>query len=631
MSIGNDITSRRLMEQALRESEERFRYLADATHEAIFIAEEGVCLMANQAASDMFGYSLHELVGDSCLKLFGGEGRSNLDILANMYAGPPAETQALRKDGSGFPVEVKSNMMQYRDKEVTVLAIKDITYKKRSEEALRYAAVERAANKAKGEFLANMSHEIRTPMNGIIGMASLLEDTQLDSEQKDILQTISSSADSLLRIINDILDYSKIEAGKLDLERIEFDLRSTVEDVTALMAKTAGQKGLTITSLISHKVPSRLVGDPGRLRQVLMNLTGNAIKFTSKGEIIVRALVEKEAPEATTLRFEIIDTGIGIAESRLASLYESFTQADPSTTRRYGGTGLGLTISKQLCRLMGGKISAESKEGEGSLFWFTVQLERPRTPDAPPPEPVSLKGKKFLLADARHINRVALSEIFRLWSCEVKHAASGGKCLELLRQAKAQGVEFDSLIIDYSLTDMEGIELGNIILHDPDLRHNRLILAAPPGMLGEGAKLREIGFSGYLTKPFRHSQLKEMLIAVLSKKNPPQAGENRKMVTRHTLTENSRLRILLVEDQLVNQKVAVKTIQGMGHGVVVADNGQEGVEAFKKQRVRPGVHGRANARDGRADSHRRHTKPGKGAKQAPDPNNRFHSSRHGGG
>ncbi|ACL06137.1 multi-sensor hybrid histidine kinase [Desulfatibacillum aliphaticivorans] len=581
LSIGSDITSRRMMEQAIRESEERFRYLADATHEAILIAEEGVCLVANQAASDMFGYSLQELVGDSCLKLFAGEGRTDLNILADMYAGPPKETLALRKDGSSFPVEVKSNAMQYRDKEVTVLAIQDITYKKRSEEALRYAAVERAANKAKGEFLANMSHEIRTPMNGIIGMASLLEDTPLNNEQKDLLQTISSSAESLLRIINDILDYSKIEAGKLDLERIEFDPRSTVEDVTALMAKTAEQKGLQITSLISHKVPSKVVGDPGRLRQVLMNLTGNAIKFTSKGEVIVRALVDEEDRGGATLRFEIIDTGIGVPQSRLSSLYESFTQADPSTTRRYGGTGLGLTISKQLCRLMGGKIGAESKEGEGSLFWFTVKMERPRNMDVAPPAPVSLQGKRILLADARHINRMALTEMFRMWRCQVEHAASGKKCLELLRQATEQGREFDCLIIDYSLADMEGIELGNIILHDPSLNHNQLILAAPPGMLGEGGKLRGIGFAGYLTKPFRHSQLKDMLLAVLAKEDKAQAGESRKMVTRHTLMENSKLRVLLVEDQMVNQKVAVKIIQNMGHGVVVADNGQEGLEAFK--------------------------------------------------
>ena len=582
LSIGSDITSRRQVEQALRESEERFRCLADATHEAILIVEDGVCLMANQAAVDMFGYSLHELVGDSCLKLFAGESREDLNVLANIYASPPSETQALRKDGSSFPVEVKSNSMQFRDKEVTVVAIQDITYKKRSEEALRYAAVERAANKAKGEFLANMSHEIRTPMNGIIGMASLLEDTPLDNEQKDLLQTISSSAESLLRIINDILDYSKIEAGKLDLESIEFDPRSTVEDVTALMAKTARQKGLELTSLISHKIPSRLIGDPGRLRQVLMNLTGNAVKFTPKGEVVIRAFVAKEDMGEVDLRFEIIDTGIGVPQKRLSSLYESFTQADPSTTRRYGGTGLGLTISKQLCRLMGGRIGAESQEGEGSLFWFTVKMSRPREFGHSPMGTVSLGGKRILLADANHTSRLALTEILRIWNCQVEHASSGHKCLELLGLAQAQNMGFDCLITDYSLSDMEGIELGQKILQDSELKETRLILAAPPGMLGEGARLREMGFSGYLTKPFRHSQLLEMLSTVLARGETIHDPKTQEMVTRHTLLENSRLRILLVEDQLVNQKVAVKTIQGMGHGVVVAENGQEGIEAFMK-------------------------------------------------
>ncbi|MBI9075855.1 MAG: PAS domain S-box protein [Desulfatibacillum sp.] len=581
LSIGNDITTRKQMEQAMRESEERFRCLADATHEAILIVEEGVCLMANQAAVDMFGYSLHELVGDSCLKLFIGENREDLNKLANMYSASPSETQALRKDGSSFPVEVKNNSMQFRNKEVMVVAIQDITYKRRSEEALRYAAVERAANKAKGEFLANMSHEIRTPMNGIIGMASLLEDTSLDTEQQDLLQTISSSAESLLRIINDILDYSKIEAGKLDLESIEFDLRSTVEDVTALMGKTAAQKGLEITSLISHKIPAKLVGDPGRLRQVLMNLTGNAVKFTPKGEVVIRAFVEKENMGGVLLRFEIIDTGIGVPSNRLSSLYESFTQADPSTTRRYGGTGLGLTISKQLCRLMGGDIGAESKEGEGSLFWFTVKMTHPRSLGKIPSGTTDLSDKKILLADANHTSRLALTEALQVWNCRVEHTVSGKGCLELLRQAALEGSPFDCLIADHTLSDMEGIDLGKHVMQDPQVDFTHVILVAPPGMLGEGAKLREIGFSGYLTKPFRHSQLLEMLSTVLAKGGAYPADDNSEMVTRHTLVENSRLRVLLVEDQVINQKVAAKTIQGMGHGVVVADNGQEGVAAYE--------------------------------------------------
>jgi signal transduction histidine kinase/CheY-like chemotaxis protein/HPt (histidine-containing phosphotransfer) domain-containing protein len=444
------------------------------------------------------------------------------------------------------------------------------------------------ATAAKSQFLANMSHEIRTPMNGVIGMTDLLLETSLSGTQRDYTETIRDSAGALLTVINDILDFSKVEAGKLELERTDMDLRDTLEDVARLLAVQADAKGLEVTADIDPDLPELLCGDPGRLRQILVNLGGNAVKFTHQGEVAIKLRVLEQSEKGVRVRCEMRDTGIGIPRNRLEALFQPFSQVDASTTRRYGGTGLGLSIVKHLVELMGGEVGVDSTEGVGTTFWFTAEFGRSaRTVPKRNRRHDALFGVRVLVVDDNSTNRRVLAGQLGLYGIEIVCAADALSGLALLREAAAAGRPYDVALLDFHMPDCDGLELGQRINANPELKDTRLILLTSSGQRGEARRCAELGFGGYLLKPIVRQDLVDCMLLVMSTTGEAWQSGAYSIVTRHEVRANrarSGRRILLAEDNYVNQKVAVAVLEKLGHQVDAVQNGVEAVEAWHSGR-----------------------------------------------
>jgi two-component system, sensor histidine kinase and response regulator len=607
-----DVTQRKRLEQ-------RFRATVEAAPTAmVMINSQGEIVLVNSETEKLFGYSREELLGQQVERLVPERFRADHpQMRSGFFANPQARRMGagrdlfgLRKDGSEFPVEIGLNPVETDEGLFVLSAVVDITARKFAESELKYLnekleqrveertlelstalhdltrakEVAVAANRAKSAFLANMSHEIRTPLNGVIGMTELLLQTQLTAEQRDYLNTVRSSGESLLNVINDILDFSKIEAERLDLEQIIFNHAEMLGDTLKTLSFRAHRKGLELICRITPEVPIMLQGDPNRLRQVVVNLVSNAIKFTEKGDVVVEVSSAYPTNETVQLRYEIRDTGIGIDAEKLQKIFEPFEQADTSTTRRFGGTGLGLAISSRLVKLMGGHISVESSSERGSIFRFSANFGIPTQQPVPclPVDSEALRNMSVLVVDDNATNRRILQEMLAGWGLVPVTADSGSRAWEMARDAYEKHDPFPLIISDVQMPGVSGMDLVRLMKHDPQLEKTNFILLGSGDRPNDLILNREQGVASYLMKPVKQSELLEAIMLAVGMSDETKMESVEIKATTPTVSSIRSLKIMLAEDSAVNQKLAVLLLTKQGHQVDVAMNGLEALEKWKQ-------------------------------------------------
>jgi len=592
---------RKAAEQQLRDRERTLNAIIDSSPNAVLVLDAGgLVVRSNEAAERLFNRPSFHVLGQPIGVFLNTDAVFDPGAIREYLGVAARSAEAIRADGRRYPVEVRWSAFEVDGQQLYTVILIDVTQRKEAERALIEAKeAAEAAARAKSEFLAMMSHEIRTPMNGVLGMTSLLADTPLTAEQRQFVDATRRSADLLMSVINDILDFSKVEAGKMTIEPIPFDLHAAISEVAELLAPRAIEKQVELVIRVHPDTPSRVIGDSGRIRQVLLNLAGNALKFTEQGHVLVSVEGAPRGTNQVALRFEVTDTGIGIPAAVIPTLFSPFMQADASTTRRFGGTGLGLSISKRLVELMGGEIGVTSTEGVGSTFWFTLALPLDHSPLPEPQPPVALGGVRILVVDDIEVNVRLLTEWLRSWRMRVDSATGGERALRMMRDADTRGDPYRIAILDYLMPAMDGEMLGRAIRADDRLASCRLILATSAAQRGDAERFHAAGFDAYLTKPFRPSVVAAACEAVLSR--DADAWRRDPIITRHSLIEHgSRLtapagqatveapasratdragsiRVLLAEDNPVNQLVAMRMLERMNCRIDVAGDGDEAV------------------------------------------------------
>jgi len=573
--LAGEIAERLQAEKSLHAADEFHRKLLSTAVTAIFTVDaERKITTVNDEFCHLTGYSRQDVFGRHCTFLLDEACRERCELFESPDRQGIVKKQCQLNTAHGRQIQVlKSADLLVDDSGKVIGGVEsfvDVT------ELIEAHQAAESASRAKSEFVANMSHEIRTPMNGIIGMTELVLQTALSPEQQEYLEMVKASADSLLFILNDILDFSKIEAGRLDLERVEFSLRDTLDNTLKMMGVRAQANGLELACHIPHIVPGRLVGDPGRLRQVLVNLVGNAIKFTTRGEVVVHVQTETRTDEDCVLHFTVTDTGIGIPEEKQKLIFEAFSQADNSTTRRYGGTGLGLAITSRLVEMMQGRVWLESEQGRGSSFHFTARygLGREQPQDVLPRGLEAIEGASVLVVDDNSTNRRIMVEMLRNWKLDPTPVESGRAALAALWRASDDREPFDLVLLDTMMPEMDGFTLAERIQQSEEIRGAKLIMLTSCGMRGDASRCREAGINAYLTKPVKQAELLDTILAVAG--GSVQTSERDPLITRHLLREKRRtLRILLAEDNALNQKLSVRMLEKRGHEVVVVTNGKK--------------------------------------------------------